>query len=424
LQLAQVDEELSCLPETPNDKVQHIVRQHLSKFSQVAQQLLDRSYASQNHAFHGDWKELCDRFQKAIEFMRPGCVLATPNAEKVVINIDVSDDEEASHRSYSVTPKRSRDGDSESPVAKRPRQNLFTTPNRPVAHRGANFSGNEIKREVGPNKLANPHAHSVGYSRIKQSEYGPFYNKYLDIGWRALSLTEIRQQIASQGLAGVPEFVNHKVRQGFALNSINPWKYPLETFIDNTFDLLRSALMSTLRRVLGSYEQTGLYRTAKQILENFLKQQEAEQRAISMAFYDSESVELFTVNEEDFLRYKAEALELLKDQRRKLRVISYAENHFQKKGKPTDQAAYEEFKTKVTDAQLGPDTFDRELEVASYIRGYYTTARLRFVDSVCANMNARYFRKIKTDLVYLLENELGLDRGDGKSYSQISVVPN
>jgi hypothetical protein len=62
---------------------------------------------------------------------------------------------------------------------------------------------------------------------------------------------------------------------------------------------------------------------------------------------------------------------------------------------------------------LGPDPFERELDVAAYIRGYYDTARLRFTDSVCANMNSRYFQKIAKEIDYLLERKFELDNGDG-----------
>jgi hypothetical protein len=40
----------------------------------------------------------------------------------------------------------------------------------------------------------------------------------------------------------------------------------------------------------------------------------------------------------------------------------------------------------IGDEQLGPDPFKLELEVAAYIRGYYMTAGLHFVDSVCLSV--------------------------------------
>jgi len=413
-QLAQVEDELSYLPEVPKDKVQHIVRQHLTKFSQAAEQSLDRSYASHHHSFHGDWKRLCVQFQKAIEFMRPGCVLKTPTTEKVVINIDVSDDDEASQRSFSVTPKRAFEGGNESPFGvKRHKPNVITTPTRPVGQRFKHEGDMSGSRTI---------PRSFGFNKIKPSEYGPFYNGYLDAGWRALSLVDIRKEISSQGLAGVPEYVNLKVRQSFALTAIHPWKEPLGTFMENTFKLLRSVLLFTLHDVLRSYEHTALYRNAKEILEEFLTQQEAEQRAITMQFYTTEVGDLFTVNEDDFLRHKAEALEVLSKQRRELRVKAYVEKNFHKKGKQGEEDALEKFKEKVTDEQLDPETYGRELEVAAYIRGYYTTARLRFIDSVCANFNAGYLRKIKQDLSYLLENKLGLDHGDSKFPPLFNII--
>ena len=400
IELLQVDEELSRLPETPNDKVQHIVRQRLMKFSQSAKDLLDGNSVSQNNRFHLQWTTLYGQFQKATEVMRPGCVFTTPfDMPKVVINLDESDDDGASRHSSSTATKRPNDGSPNDSFGKR--QRLQTTPTRP--------GGSFIKREAGFTTPQRPAA----LKRFKPSEFGPFYQDYLTLGQSALTLVDIRQSIAERGRAGMPDFDNYKIREDYALVAVNPWKYPLETFIDHTFRLVRLELQSMLRSVLQSYEQTGLYRQSKDILEKFLLRQETEQRAISMEFYKTESAALFTINQGAFDLHKAEALAILQQQRRNRRVDCFMKNHPESEFKNAD--AREAFKNKVTDADLGPDPFAKELDIAAYIKGYYTTARLRFVDSVCANMMSSYFGKIKEQLSYLLEDELGLDRGDSES---------
>jgi hypothetical protein len=383
------------MPETPNDKVQHIVRQRLMKFSQSAKDLLDGNSVSQNNRFHLQWTTLYGQFQKATEVMRPGCVFTTPfDMPKVVINLDESDDDGASRHSSSTATK-SPNGS----FVKR--QRLQTTPTRP--------SGGFIKRETGFTTPQRPAA----LKRFKPSEFGPFYQDYLTLGQSALTLVDIRQSIAERGRAGMPDFDNYKIREDYALVAVNPWKYPLETFIDHTFRLIRIELQSILRSVLQSYEQTGLYRQSKEILEKFLLRQETEQRAVSMEFYKTEAAALFTINQGAFDLHKAEALAILQQQRRNRRVDCFMKNHPESEFKNAD--AREAFKNKVTDADLGPDPFAKELDIAAYIKGYYTTARLRFVDSVCANMMSSYFGKIKEQLSYLLEDELGLDRGDSES---------
>jgi protein subunit release factor B len=403
-QLLQVDDELSRLPETPSNQVQHIVRQHLTKFSQAAKDLLDGSTISQNNKFHSEWKNLYRQFQKATEVMRPGCVYITPfDKAKVVINIDDSDDDGASHYSTTSPAKRPFENGQDAAV-KRQKFNVPTTPTRQP-----DIAGPSIKRENGNFTPQRPSA----LRKFKQSDFGPFHQDYLNIGQGALTLVDIRQSIAERGPAGIPEFDNHKIREDYALTAVNPWKFPLETFVDHTFRMLRVELLSTLRSVLQSYEQTSLYRQSKEILQKFLQRQEIEQRAISMEFYKTEAAGLFTINEAAFDLHKAEALAWLNKQRRNWRLDCY----MQKQSDTVrfkDDASRENFRNKVTDAELGPDPFAKEVNIAAYIRGYYTTARLRFVDSVCANMKSRYFGKIKEELSYLLENELSLDRGDSK----------
>jgi hypothetical protein len=408
-QLLQVDDELSRLPETPKDKVQHIVRQHLTKFSLAAKDLLDGTTISRNNKFHSEWKRLYGQFQKATEVMRPGCVFTTPfDMAKVVINIDDSDDEGGGSYSNSsfTTPAKRPQENGQDLAQKRQKFNIPSTPTRLL---GTASVKNE-NGSVTPQRLP-------ALRKFKQSEFGPFYQDYLGIGQGALTLLDIRQSVAERGPAGIPEFDNHKIREDYALVAVNPWKFPLETFVDHTFRMLRLELLSTLRSTLQSYEQTSLYRRSKDIIEKFLQKQEIEQRAISMEFYKTEAAGLFTINEAAFDLHKAEALEWLKKQRRNWRLDCYMKKQSDTRFK--DDAAREAFKNKVTDAELGPDPFAKELDIAAYIRGYYTTARLRFVDSICANMKSRYFGKIKEEISYLLENKLGLDQGDSK-YSKES----
>jgi hypothetical protein len=68
----------------------------------------------------------------------------------------------------------------------------------------------------------------------------------------------------------------------------------------------------------------------------------------------------------------------------------------------------------VKEEQLGKDPFDLELRVADYIRGYYITAGLRFVDSVCLSMHGKLFKSIRDKIFFHLETVLGITGPDGK----------
>ncbi|KAN0117073.1 hypothetical protein V8E51_003050 [Hyaloscypha variabilis] len=249
--------------------------------------------------------------------MRPGCVLKTSTTEKVVINIDVSDDDEASQSSFSVTPKRAFEGGNEGPFSfKRHKPIVITTPTRPTGQRFKHEGDMSGSRSI---------PRSFGFNKIKPDLF-------------------------SQGLAGVPEYVNLKVRQSFAPTEVHPWKEPLSTFIRHTFKLIRGVLLFTLYDVLHTYEHTGLSRNAKETLEEFLRTRSR--------FYMTEMGDLFTVNEGDFLRYKAEALEVLNN--------TYVESNFRNRESEVEDAL-ERFKETVADEQLDLET---DWEVAVYIQGY------------------------------------------------------
>ena len=71
----------------------------------------------------------------------------------------------------------------------------------------------------------------------------------------------------------------------------------------------------------------------------------------------------------------------------------------------------------ITDSALGPDPFSLEIETAAYVRGYYRTAGHRFADNVCQTIVGNLFRGIQEQIALHLEDQLGLNHGDGNTYS-------
>ncbi|KAK0121145.1 hypothetical protein ONS96_011324 [Cadophora gregata f. sp. sojae] len=414
-QTREVDEQLALLPEVPNDKVQHIVRRELHEFSHRVQNLVTSSSTSA-YSFHSEWKLLCRQFLKATEVMRPGCICRASSDEDV--GVIVLDDESDDGRSVSVASsplnrKRGLDGDQHG-------DKRFTGSNiRPrAAHNDRESSisllaAQQVKQEDRtPRRMINATPRrSANFRSFKKEDFGPFYEGYLDAGSGALRIMDIRASIEAHAVTGIPGYVSHQVKVDYALTAIAAWKGPLHTFIDYTFQGLRKAILSTLESVLEKYIHTELYRSSRKLIEKFLDDKEKEQRQITCEFFETERTSLFTINDDSFNQYQREALDALTAQRRKIRLDCYVSKQIQSGAKVNDE---EKFRNSITDQQLGPDKYMEELKVAAYIRGYYTTARLRFTDTICANMNARYFQSIKRGVIDYLENNLGLNEGDSE----------
>lgn len=413
-QMQDVDKQLALLPETPNDKVQHIVRQHLTKFSTEVQKTLDGTSFSSN--FHSDWTRLCHHFERALEIMRPICICSHPSDRiKEVIMIDDSDNESVSSHSQSSHLRRPY-ADITSPSdqgAKRRRFNdspvTFTTPTKQMKR---------FKQE----DPATPKQLSPAVRRLKEEEIGVFRQPYLASGNNAMSIVEIQKVIEQHSKAGFPDFVSHRVRELFALQAIHFWDQPLKTFLDYTFSMVRDQILTILKAILQQYQHTDLYRRSLEYVEDFLRKHEKEQYKASMEFYTTEKGCLFTIDTNTFNRNKAEAYSILKAERRRKRLACYMTAHYHRKSsgdEEKDRKDREDFAGKIRDDQLGPDLFDREIEVAAYIRGYYTTARLRFTDSICINLYSRFFRTIAQKIDYFLEEKFELDNGDGEAICQV-----
>ena len=412
-QTREVDEQLALLPEVPTDKVQHIVRRSLHEFSNRVQALVTSSSTSA-YSFHSEWKRLCQQFLKATEAMRPGCnCRAKSDKDTGVIVLDDESDDDMSVASSPLNRKRGHVGDQH--ADKRLKANN-TRPRASTSNRESSvslFAAQQVKQEDRtPRKMIKATPRRSPYFRnLNPEDFGPFYQDYLDAGSGALSIMDIRASIEAHAVTGIPGYVNHQVKVTYALAAVAAWDDPLKTFIDHTFQALRRSILSILESVLQKYIHTEVYRSSKKLMEEFLEEQEKDQRKTTWEFFETERLSLFTINDGSFNQYQREALEALTAQRRRIRLESYVAKQIQNGAKINDE---EKFRNSVTDQQLGPDKYLEELNVAAYIRGYYTTARIRFVDTICANMNARYFQSIKRGVVDYLENSLGLNEGDSK----------
>lgn len=284
-----------------------------------------------------------------------------------------------------------------------------------------------VKRDAGQMQ-APPLPHIRRHSDYKRNN--PFANspfeKYAFLGRGFVDLAGIRTYIANHSYVGKPGLVNDKTPNEICLQSVNPWKLPLEGFMDETHEVLRKQITAILDKNLGVYKQTELYRAAMHHIHSFIDNHMEEQRKSLLELYRLETYELFTVNQASFLEQRARELKLLIDTRDIIRATAFSERQIKSGRMPklSPLLSFEERKKEIKERaeevikqqQLPKDCFVSELEVAAYVRGYYTIAAQRFIDSICLSMNGKLFKNIKEKIWFYLEKELGITVSrDGKN---------
>ena len=156
-----------------------------------------------------------------------------------------------------------------------------------------------------------------------------------------------------------------------------------------------------------------IFRSALSYLEEFCEHKGREQQADLRKLYEAETYRLYTINEETFRRNRAEEHGAIMHARimkrlEAARLVTPGELDWKK---ASDQR-------KINDlaGRLEPDPFDREIGVASYVRGYYWTAADRFVDNVGMLINSCLFKSVRDQsLDNFMEEKLGLRGNPGES---------
>lgn len=407
-----------------------MVRERLADFSIQIRAFLDGTSSPRGEQFHGGWSQLIGQWTKTIEAMRPGVVCISMEEidavemakdDTMILEID-SEDDASSQQTPSVGAKRRFETFDPSPCPtpskkQRPGASVFRTPTQQQYEQMSSSQGSNSTREIRRHFLSD----TVYVKRYRQVDFGPFYQPYLGWGHKAIEVDKLHQRIKESSRTGKPEEDPIKVKELYALKFIGHWDQPLETFLYYTFKMLREHVMAILDEVFRKHIETELYRQSRRIVDRVLTELQDEQRRASFEFYKTEKAHLFTINTESFEHYKKEGLDAIKTQRFKhRRDICYAKQ--KKAGKldtlkgKTEAEMKNNLDEEKVNSILGPDKFARELSTAAYVRGYYTAARLRFTDSVCANLHARYFSKVRDTLAGplggLLEREFKLNDGD------------
>jgi glycerol-3-phosphate cytidylyltransferase-like family protein len=211
---------------------------------------------------------------------------------------------------------------------------------------------------------------------------------------------------------------------------VDTWETPLEVFAQATFDLVRKQIETILHKHLKKYVQTELFRAAKAELTKFVDEHETEQRKAIQDIFQMERYKIFTVNKTASDANRQIEYQLLQKARRASRARAVAQSKMRSDPKkyPLEMESEDRNRilkkktAEVKDEELGADPFDQELQVAAYVRGYYLTAAIRFVDNVCLSIYAKFFRGIREKIFMHLENVLDIHSASEGMNVQFSLT--
>lgn len=421
----EIDAELASLPELPSVNQLLIVKNALANVGgQVKQHLQGES--SRHLVFQNHWRNICERFCKAVLDMKPSLHLGAA-MNRVVINLDDDGDESSSGSPFSAratpTPSRYR---TITKAEQTPRLNLRGTVPFPsqAPHNAQNRPTSRPGIFSTPTRRPNQANPPSSQARTPNGNRDPYAHcRHTGKKW---TLLEIRSLIVQYMPAGMSDVVNHAVRQDMCMSSMAQWYQPIEVFLFHTKSLFRKMIFDCLDDGLEYWQQTQLFRDCRKILDDYLSELEMMQAGFNKEIFELETFRLFTLIEPNFSKNKADETKLLNDRRTECRakeqVRTKVEREFNKKNFEDDEekavaleAALKSEAEKILNDKarkieeiLGKDPFACEIEVAAYARGYYVTAAHRFVEDICRFTQGKLFRTVENNIDFLLADKLQL----------------
>jgi hypothetical protein len=385
--------QLKRLPELPENPELEI-RKGLLDFSSRAKAGL----TSQD--FSAQWAIRAEEFKASILGMKPKVFVKPETA--IVIDVE--------SENGSPQPKRRSDADHY-------RDAQATTPKRrPPTNPSNGVNGtNGVKAEESPQHMS-PRTQQPSVATLPTRLARP--NGALGI--KSRTLPEIREIIQAKRPPGMPNTVPHEVYEFLCMEAVKPWTKPLSIFMNDTMKLLQGEVNKHLEIAFSGLRKRLVFRESKAHLAAFIKGHRETLTTQLMHAYKLETHRLYTVNN-DFFNFNLESEKRLLARHRHYYRWAAMMNSTQQMEplKPIEKLSDEEKlqeqnRTAKEAMKLGKDPFAQELDVAAYVRAYYLTAALRFIDNVSLHMTSGIFPDVAESVNFHLDTKLGLLNNIGK----------
>lgn len=241
---------------------------------------------------------------------------------------------------------------------------------------------------------------------------------------RLFTLKEVRDIIEDAYIGGLPGRVDPKATERMIVMSMTHWEKPVNEFLDGTKAICKDMVCEQIQTIFGKYVKTKFYEKVKAIWESFFEQVMSRQRQLVLQLLKWEMAKPKTLNDEAFGLAEAKALTMLQNKRRETRAGAYLDGQEAVTGKPTTGQTRIERIGKVSDAQLGPDEYKKEIGAMSSVKGYYECAYFRFVDIVCASIHCELFNRCRDELGSEMKKQFGVIEDGAYERFAVLMAPN
>ncbi|KAK3332803.1 hypothetical protein B0T19DRAFT_111703 [Cercophora scortea] len=390
--LTRIVEDLSKYPDPPLNPELEIMRSLDNFANSVKERVLHQEFESR-------WdRDTVEPFKASILKMKPVFNVAEP---RDAIDLENANGISGSFRAGSVTP---------TPARKRPLANDSRSPSTPKRVRtAASLRMDAVRGGESP---------SPGGQRQGAFAPSPLSSIASPIvggrpGAKSMSLLELRERIKQNAIPGQPGLVPATVYAPLYLNAAKRWKGPLDGFVKRTFDLLKDVIKAILDRSFGPLENRTVHKESARHVNAFIDQCQKELQAEVDTIYNLETQRLFTKDEKTLKIHTDYERFALNRHRYYHRVAARQEEPVERipifDELTEERQAQEKTKIEKEMNKLGKDSFEQELEVAAYVRGYYVTAAGRFVDSVSIRIISGLLPKLADDVGSSVSKSLGMD---------------
>jgi hypothetical protein len=183
---------------------------------------------------------------------------------------------------------------------------------------------------------------------------------------------------------------------------------------DIVHENLCAAMSEALQATSGKYEKMPLFKATCDVVNEFTDQLKVKLATHLEDLYILERDYPMTISKTAAERNEEEARDRIKTRRHEVRLATFINHEELKTGKFTYEKQRTDKLLKEKDRALGPDPFQREIDVMIIVKGYYMTAAGRWVDNVCHAVRKEILAPPQKDFTKMLITKLGVTGPQGR----------
>lgn len=194
------------------------------------------------------------------------------------------------------------------------------------------------------------------------------------------------------------------------------WEQPAKDLLAGAQRCLSEALTTAITKCLHAYTKTPFYTAVQRSVKDFVVERVECYQAHAGMLLKHEQHQPSSLDTEAIRSAQITVKEELEDARFKARAKTYLEMQAKNNGKTdgkTDGKTVDtaQLLASAKDKQtlstlLGPDSAEREIDVMSRIRGYYSVASIRFADNLYRAVEVELFEALKVGLKQHLDRDI------------------